>query len=45
MTYGVWNTVTMSDVEHASEAISDVSNDGLLNCERQSLTCHFNHLL
>ena len=41
MTYGVLNTVTTADVEHAREAISDVSNVGLLNCERQSLTCHF----
>jgi len=39
MTYGVLNTVTMADVEHAREAIiSDVSNVGLLNWERQSLT-------
>ena len=31
MTYGVLNTVTMADVEHAREAIiSDVSNFALL---------------
>ena len=41
MTYGALNTVTTADVEHAREAISDVSNVGLLNWERQSLTCHF----
>ena len=41
MTYGAVNTVTKADVEHATEAISDVSNVGLLNWERQSLTCHF----
>jgi len=41
MTYVDLNTVTTSDVEHAREAISDVSNVGLLNWERQSLTCHF----
>jgi len=28
-------------VGHAREAISDVSNVGLLNLERQSLTYHF----
>ena len=39
MTYGALNTVTTADVDHASEAISDVSNVGLLNWERQSLTC------
>jgi len=37
MTYGALNTVTTADVEHAREAISDVSNVGLLNWERQSL--------
>ena len=37
MTYGALNTVTMADVEHARDAISDVSNVGLLNWERQSL--------
>ena len=41
MTYGALNKVTTADVEHAIEAISDVSNVGLLNWERQSLTCHF----
>jgi len=41
MTYGALNTVTTADVDHASEAISDVSNVGLLNWERQSLICHF----
>ena len=40
MTYGALNTVTTADVEHAIEAISDVSNVSLLNWERQSLTCH-----
>ena len=38
MTYGALNTVTTADAEHAREAISDVSNVGLLNRERQSLT-------
>ena len=41
MTYGALNTVNMADVEHAREAISDVSNVGLLNWERKSLTYHF----
>ena len=41
MTYGAVNTVTTADAEHTWEAISDVSNVGLLNWERQSLTCHF----
>ena len=41
MTYRSLNTVTTADVEHAREAISDVSNVGLLNWERQSFTCHF----
>ena len=40
MTYGAVNTVTTADVEHATEAISDVSNVGLLNWQCQSLTCH-----
>ena len=31
----------MADVEHAREAIGAVSKVGLLNWERQSLTCHF----
>jgi len=36
----IWglNTVTTADAEHAWEAISDVSNVGLLNWELQSLT-------
>ena len=36
----IWglNTVIKADVEHAREAISDVSTVGLLNWERQSLT-------
>ena len=33
MTYGASNTVTTADVEHAREAISDVSNVDLLNWE------------
>ena len=33
MTYEASNTVTTADVEHAMEAISDVSNVGLLNWE------------
>ena len=37
MTYGALITVTTADVEHAREAINDVSNVGLLNWERQSL--------
>ena len=37
MTYGALNTVTTADVQHAREAINDVSNVGLLNWERQSL--------
>ena len=41
MTYGALNTINMADVEHAWEAISDVSNVGLSNWKRQSLTCHF----
>ena len=41
MTYGALNTITMAYAEHAWEAISDVSNVGLLNWKRQSLTCHF----
>ena len=41
MTYGALNTITTADVEHAWEAINKVSNVGLLNWERQSLTCHF----
>ena len=41
MTYGALNTVTTADVEHAREAISDVSNISLVNWERQLLTCHF----
>ena len=41
MTYGAVNTVTTADVEHAREAISDVSNVGLLNWEHQTLSCHF----
>ena len=41
MTYGALNTVTTADVEHAREAISDVSNVGLLNWERQSLLVIF----
>jgi len=40
MTYGTLNTVTTADVKHAGEAIRDVSNVGLLNWQRQSLTCH-----
>jgi len=39
MTYEALITVTTADVEHAREAISDVGNVGLLNWERQSLTC------
>jgi len=39
MTYWVLNTVTTADVEHAREAISNVSNGGLLNWEHQPLTC------
>ena len=39
MTYGALNTVT--DADHAWEDMSDVSYVGLLNWERQSLTCHF----
>ena len=31
MTYGALNTVTTADVQHAREAINDVSNVGLLN--------------
>ena len=31
MTYRALNTVTMADAEHVREAISDVSNGGLLN--------------
>ena len=41
MKYGALNTVTTADAEHAWEAISNVSNVGLLNWERHSLTCHF----
>ena len=41
MKYGTLNTVTTANAKHAREAISDVSNVGLLNWERQSLTCHF----
>ena len=41
MTYVALNTVTTAGVEHAREAISDVRNVGLLNWERQSLSCHF----
>ena len=41
MTHGALHTVIKADVDHAREAISDVSNVGLLNWERQSLTCHF----
>ena len=37
MTYGALNTVTTADVEHAREAISNVSNVGLLNWKHQSL--------
>jgi len=40
MTYGAMNTVNTADAEHASEAISDVSNVSLLNWERQLLTSH-----
>jgi len=41
MPYGALNTVTLSDAGHAREAISNVSNVGLLNWEHQSLTCQF----
>jgi len=41
MPYGALNTVIKAYVEQAWEAISDISNVGLLNWERQSLTCHF----
>ena len=41
MTYVALNTVTTADVEHARDAISDVSNVGLLNWERQSLVIFF----
>ena len=41
MIYGAPNTVTKADAEHACDSVSDVSNVGLLNWERQSLTCHF----
>ena len=41
MPYGALYTVINAYVEHAREAISDVSNVGLLNWEHQSLTCHF----
>ena len=37
MTYGALNTVTTADAKHAWEAISNVSNAGLMNWERQSL--------
>ena len=48
MTYGALNTVTTANVEHAREAISDVSNFGLLNWERQSLvifSCSIRHCM
>ena len=45
MMCGALNTVTTADVEHARDAISDVSNVGLLNWERQKLTCHFRHCM
>ena len=42
MTYEASNTVTTADVEHAREAISDVSNVGLLNWETSiTFSCHF----
>ena len=40
MTYGALNTITTTDAEQAWGAIRDVSNVGLLNWQRQSLTCH-----
>ena len=38
MIYGAPNTVTKADAEHACDSVSDVSNVGLLNWERQSFT-------
>ena len=40
MTYGALNTVTTADAKHTWEAISNVSNAGLMNWERQ-ITYHF----
>ena len=38
MTYRALNTVTTADAEHTRKDIIEV---GLLNLERQSLSCHF----
>ena len=44
MTYRALNTVTKADVKHTREAISDISNVGLMNWEGQSLTCQKSYL-